>query len=109
MEFLDLVYDCFLIQYAKGNTRGSNILDLVFTTEPGLIDYMVITAPIASSDHHLLNFKVIWKRDEIIHKNDCFNYQKGDYVTIRKCLANICWEEKFEGKTVDEMSNIFKR
>jgi len=35
--------------------------------------------------------------------NDCFNYQKGDYVTIRKVLENICWEEKFKGKTVTYM------
>jgi len=69
---------------------------------------MVITALVASSDHNLLNFKVIWKREEIIHNNDCFNYQKGDYVTIRKILANLCWEEKFKGKAVDEMWNIFR-
>jgi len=91
--------------------KGSNMLDLVFTTEPGLIEDMVglITAPVTSCDHNLLNFKVIWKREEIIHKNDCFNYLKyWDYVPIRKMLANPFKEEKFEGKTEDEMWNIFR-
>jgi len=55
-EFLDLVHDCFLIQWIEGNTRGSNILDLVFTTKPGLIEDMIITAPVASSAYNLLNF-----------------------------------------------------
>jgi len=29
-------------------------------------------------------------------------------VTIRKLLANLCWEKKFRVKTVYEMWNIFK-
>jgi len=61
-EFWDLVYDCFLIHWVEGHTRGSNMLDLVFTTEPTLIEDMVISTPVASSDQNLLNFKVIWKR-----------------------------------------------
>jgi len=51
-EFLDLVDDCFLIQWVKGNTRGGNMLDLVLTTELDLIEDMEITAPVA--DHNLL-------------------------------------------------------
>jgi len=39
-------------------------------------------------------------REEIIIKNDSFNYQRGDNVNIRKCLLNLCWEEKFKGQTV---------
>jgi len=47
-EFLDLVDDCFLIQWVKENTKGGgNMFDLVFTTEPGLIEDMEITAPVA--------------------------------------------------------------
>jgi len=84
------------------------MLDLVLTTEPGLIEDMEITAPVAGSDHNLLNFKIFWKREEIINKNDGFNYQKGNYVEIRKLLSNICWDEKFKGKTVDEMWIIFR-
>jgi len=109
-EFLDLVDDCFLIQWVKGNTRGGNMLDLVFTTEPGLIEDLEITAPVAGSDHNLLNFKIVWKRVEFINKNDTgsFNYQKGDYVKIRKILSNICWDEKFTEETVDEMLTFFR-
>jgi len=68
-----------------------------------------ITAPVAGSDHNLLNFKIVWKRVEAINKNDTggYNYQKGDYVEIRKLLSNICWDEKFTKKTVNEMWTIF--
>jgi len=71
----------------KENTGGGgNMLDLVFTIEPGFIEDMVIAAPVAGSNHNLLNFKVVWKREEIINKNDSYNYQKGDYEAIRKLL-----------------------
>jgi len=49
----------------EGNTRGDNMLDFVFTTEPDLIEDMEITAPVAGSDHNLLIFKIIWKWEEI--------------------------------------------
>jgi len=46
-EFLDIVDDCFLIQWVERNTRegGGNMLGVVFATEPGLIEDMEITAP----------------------------------------------------------------
>jgi len=44
----------------EGTTRWSNLLDLVLNTEPGFIEDMIVTAPVAIS-HNLLNFKVIWK------------------------------------------------
>jgi len=68
--------------------------------EPCLIEYMKITAPVAGSDHNLLNFKVFWKREEINNNNDGFKYQNGKYVKIRKVLSNKCWDEKFKGKIV---------
>jgi len=37
-KFLDLVHGCFLIQWVEGNTKGDNMWDLVFTTEPDLIE-----------------------------------------------------------------------
>jgi len=47
---------------------------------------------------------------QVINKNDTggYNYQKGDYVEIRKLLSNICWDEKFTDKTVDEMWTIIR-
>jgi len=62
-EFLELVDDCFFKQWVIQG--GGNMLDVVFTTEPDLIEDMEITAPVAGSDHNVLNVKVIWKREEI--------------------------------------------
>jgi len=82
------VDDCFLIDWVKGNTTGLNMLDLVFTTKPDLNEDLELTAPVAGSDYKLLNFKIVWKRVEVINKNDTggYNYQKGNYVEIRKLL-----------------------
>ena len=36
--FLDLVTDSFLTQHVSSSTRSCNILDLLFTTDPGMVE-----------------------------------------------------------------------
>jgi len=86
------------------------MLDLIFTNEPGLIEDLEITAPVAGSNHNLLNFQIVWKSLEITNKNDTgsYNNQKENCVEIKKLLSNICWDGKFTDKTVDEMWTIFR-
>jgi len=61
-EFFDLVDDCsiqyWMIQWVKGNRRGDNMLDLLFTTEPDLIEDLEITAPVAGSENLLNLIKI---------------------------------------------------
>ena len=37
-EFLDLVNDCYLTQHVNTPTRDSNVLDLFFSSEDGMVE-----------------------------------------------------------------------
>ena len=57
--FLNLVTDSFRTQHVSSPTRGSNILDLVFTTEPGMVEEVQIRENLANCDHNILTWKLI--------------------------------------------------
>lgn len=57
-DFIDIVHDCFLSQHVKDHTREDSILDLVLSTEPGLVEELRIESPVANSDHNVLIFTV---------------------------------------------------
>ena len=58
--FLDLVTDSFLTQHVSSSTRGSNILDLVFTTEKknGMVEEVQVQENLANCDHNILIWEV---------------------------------------------------
>ena len=51
---MDIVHDNFLTQLINEPTRDSNILDLVLTTSPDLVNYLFIGEPF--SDHNSISF-----------------------------------------------------
>ena len=55
-SFLDLVQDCFLTQHVHVPTRLTNILDLVLTSEPGMIEEVQVQVKehLSTSDHSIL-------------------------------------------------------
>jgi len=95
--FMDTVNDCFLYQHVTCPTRArpnqtSNILDLVFTNEEGMLSKVEIMAPLGKSDHAVLSFYFhCYVESELLcvqHRN----YNKGDYQNLRRELS-IDWEE----------------
>jgi len=107
-EFVKLVYDCFLIQHVHSPKRGKNILYLVMTTEPDVVENIKIQSQISNSDHNLLSW--IFKYWAINQKSrqDLYSYMRGDYIKVTKFLKAVNWEEEFKFKTVKECSLVFK-
>ena len=56
--FLNLVTDSFLTQRVSSSTRGSNILDLVLTTDPGMVEEVQVRENLANCDHNILIWEV---------------------------------------------------
>ena len=56
--FLDLVNDSFLTQHVSSPSRGTNILDLVFTTDPGMVEEIQVRENLANCDHNILTWEV---------------------------------------------------
>ena len=57
-HFLNLVTDAFLTQHVIRPARGSNILDLVFTTDPGMVEEVQVREILANCDHNILTWEV---------------------------------------------------
>ena len=55
-DFLEVVSDCFFTQHVLFPTRGNNCLDLVFSSEVGMIDNVNSGGKLGASDHDLISF-----------------------------------------------------
>ena len=108
VEFLNCLHDNFLDQLINFNTRGNNILDLLFTNDSNLVSSLTSSPPLDNSDHSsfIFNLNVSTQRNE--NKELKYNYNKGDFNKFRTLLSEIDWVEKFENKTCNEMWEIFK-
>lgn len=101
--FLDMVNDSFLTQHVREATRDINILDLVLTSEPEMVDEVKIGVPLVDSDHNVLSWEVEY---ETVLKVDCrqgFKFHKGDYEKVNTELMECGWDDWFQGCGVDEM------
>jgi len=79
----DCVLENFLFQHICSPTRirtgqTSNILDLVFTNEEGMIikDYIKTDSPVGKSDHCMINFEFCCYIEDETFSRDPFSYFK---------------------------------
>ena len=88
-NFLNIVQDCFLIQHVLTPTRGNNILDLVLSTEEGMVEDLNICGQLANSDHNMIMYKLVCKT--ISSTNSCLrlDYSKGDYAKLTNLLNSV--------------------
>jgi len=68
--FLEIVKDNFLTQHIMSPTRGTNILDLVITSDSNMIENLTLCEPLVNSDHVVLMFDFIFRNTitEIIER-----------------------------------------
>jgi len=52
-EFLNLILEFYLKQHVHVGNKGKNILDLIFTSELTVQDYVKIIAAISDCDHNV--------------------------------------------------------
>ncbi len=106
-DFINAINNNFLTQHVKEPTRGDNILDLVLTTEEGMVSEVTVSSPIAMSDHNVVKF-LLHCGTNIKNETDMrLNYNKANYFQICEKLSQVDWEEKFKNKNVEQMWDIF--
>ena len=64
--FVDCLQTNFLTQHTLSPTRENNILDLVITSEPDLVDSVEVINPLANSDHCMLLYDVNMKASTML-------------------------------------------
>ena len=103
---LDFVCDHGLSQCVFDPTRGNNLLDLVFTDDPLLVNDCTVEAPFIGCDHMSVHFSIVLP-DEL--SNNClpldddpdhevlcyFNFIAGDYEGLNMYLSSVNWHDVF--------------
>jgi hypothetical protein len=107
MQLVDCLEDCFMTQHVVAPTRGKNILDLVITNEPDMVDHVDIYGGVTGSDHSLLSWTVNVNVEKDMKNQLVFNYKQADYQKIHKELIDINWVEQLSG-TAEESWNYLK-
>ncbi len=107
-KFLQKFCEYGYAQKVEENTRGENILDVVLCNEPNLIMNVAVSAPLANSDHSVVQFQI--KTDVCFKANDDQpkrDWAKANFLGIAVELELTNWNSLFANKDVDEMYTTF--
>jgi len=110
-KFLECFRDCFLYQHVRHPThyRGTqkpNILDLVMTNEENMVKNLEFNDPVGMSHHTTLTWTFqCYMKTKVVK----YNFEKGNYVEMRRELETFQWHEQLKDKPVDEMWNIISK
>ena len=113
-RFLEKIQGSYWTQHIKDPTRARwtdnpSLLDLVFTNEPNMIDDLVHSSPLGSSDHEILEFKYKCYVFQNKSKKIKYMFDTGDYSKMNE-LMDIDWNERFRNCSddVQEQWDIFQ-
>ena len=104
---MEAVTDAFLTQHVKEATRGTNILDLVFSSEPGMVEGLTVECPIATSDHNVILWRVGCDVVQESGGQRVRSYHKGNYKEINRELEEMDWIGLLSNLQVNEMWKVF--
>ena len=102
-KFLKVCTQLNLKQCVKTKTRGNNILDLVLVNDKNFIYKLSQMAPLARSDHNILNVVL---NVRVKYKNTyvkCYSYNKANYNILEDKLNEVNWEEEVNNNNVNEV------
>ena len=104
--FLDLTQDLFLTQHVLEPTRNENVLDLVLTSEPDMVDNLVVREPF--SDHNIVTFDLICAVEVKDWRETYYDYKNGDYGAMRTHLRQIDWDAVFGEQRTNSKFEAFQ-
>ena len=103
----ELVHSHDLTQHVREPTRGSNVLDLVFTTCRDLIKNICVMPPVGVSDHNTISFDIQCRYMEAVPVYRKV-YSKVKFDEVCTDLAKIRWVDLLESKTnVNDKYELF--
>ena len=108
--FLDTLEDNYMVQHVEEPTHISgNVLDLIISNDANLIQEVRMEGRLASSDHEMIEAEVILEAETRHGNEPQRDYSKGKYQDMRRCLANVSWEEELEDRGVEESWSFIKQ
>jgi hypothetical protein len=92
----------FLCQHVRNPTRDKNILDLVITTDPGMVENVEIKEHLGNGDHNIITWNLICNVCINTNKQPYRKYYKADYDKMRKWFSDLNWNEEFKNLKLNE-------
>lgn len=105
-QFVDIIEDSFLTQHVKSATRGSSVLDLVFTSEPDMADNVSVLGPLGSSDHSMLHWTVRLNTVESKSNTVSLDYNRADFPSMRQELSLVDWSNVLKGNVNEQWTSF---
>ena len=106
--FYEACSEVFLTQHVEGATHLSgNMLDLVLSSDPGMVQKVDMIGRIGSSDHETLMVHV---QSDVVTRSACYrsrDWYRADFAEMRKELS-IDWEKEMRELGVQGMWNLFR-
>ena len=96
IDFIESIQDCFLYQHITEPTRyrenePPNLLDLILTSEEGMIRNLTYHPPLGESDHIVIRFELINSEQKQPYR-PTRNVFKTDYTAVKKTLSAYHWQ-----------------
>ena len=90
---LTMMDDFSLEQCVSSPTRGSSLLDLVFTNSRDLISSVEVVDNLPNTDHDCIEFvlDVLPPKQVTLHRT-LYNYKKTDFDLYRRALDSVPWD-----------------
>ena len=107
-ELYSNLLDSALYQHVNKPTRGSNVLDIILSTNETLVDNVIIGPEFSTSDHRIISFDVKVKADNVKSSSEkILDYRRADFNKLRTLLANANWDEIPTANDVNESWRYF--
>jgi len=104
---LDFVCDHGLSQCVVEPTRGTNLLDLIFTNDPLIVNECIVDTSFIGCDHMSVHFNIVLPVE--LSPNNClplhddpesevlcfYNFNAGDYEGLNMYLSAVNWQDIF--------------
>ena len=88
--FIELLNDHFMVQLNNTATGENNILDLVITNIPELVNISKVLSPAEAeifTDHSVINFDLLVHPKHLPRINrTVYDYRRGDFTALRSAL-----------------------
>ena len=108
-NFLNHLNDAFLFQLVQNPTRGSNILDLVMTTEENMVEDVTVGEHFGTIDHQIVRWNLpIGKERADNGSNKLYSFFKADNDVITNTLTKVDLTWKTIDINVKESWEIIK-
>ena len=97
-SFIDLVHDSFLYQHVIKPTRyrvgeTPNTLDLIMSTEEGMVKNLEYLPGLGSSDHIIIQLQLACYSPHGDSSEPRFNLHKGDYKLLNRLISQVNWTQ----------------